>query len=161
MNNTPKMEKLHSLQKVFTSYYSQLKNVEIETVEYNNNYIARCIAEPVGDYIHNKTKERLMKIVPQKILITDVAMKKKQQDLIFLFIHECAHGITPRVERLYKNKYVRTDHSRHFYENFFTLIQIAYQHNYLDHQFSSIEELMTKDNRKENIKNDRKLYLKL
>lgn len=152
------MKKLNALLKIFISYYPQLNNVKIENVKYNTNYIARCIADPVGDNISKKKKERIINVLPKKILITDVAMKKKEHDLIFLFIHECAHGITPRLEKLYKNKFIRTDHSRYFYDNFFNLTQIAHQHKYLDHKFSTVEELMLKDNRNENIKNDRKLY---
>ena len=31
-----------------------------------------------------------------------VALKKKDEDLLFIFIHECTHAITPQVERKVK-----------------------------------------------------------
>lgn len=84
--------------------------------------------------------------------------KKKEDKLIFIFIHECSHGITPVVERRVKNEYVRIDHSRHFYDNFLRLLNIAFEHKLYSYKPKNIKKLMQKDNRKENIKNDYRRY---
>ena len=122
-------------------------------------YVARCIADKIGDYISIK-KGRIRNIVPRKIILTDAALKKKEDELLFIFIHECTHAITPQFERKVKNEYVRIDHSRLFYENFLELLNLAHKLKYIDYTFSDVKDLMIKDNRNENIKNDFKIYSK-
>ena len=90
--------------------------------------------------------------------MTDIAMNKKENELLFIFIHECSHGITPHIERKVKKEYIRIDHSRQFYISFFKLLQIAYDNKLIDYMPKDIKELMKKDNRKDNITNDFKLY---
>ena len=70
------------------------------------------------------------------------------------------HAITPQLERKVKNEYIRIDHSRLFYENFLELLNLAYKLKYINFTFSNIKELMIKDNRNENIKNDYKIHSK-
>ena len=151
------MDKLIKLLTVFSKYYPNLKNIELETVQYNNLYIARCLVDKVGDYINVK-KGRILNIIPKKIIMTDVVMEKKDEELLFIFIHECTHAITPHRERKVKNKFIRIDHSREFYENFLKLLNIAYNNKIIYQKFNNIEELMQKDKRKENVNNDLKLY---
>ena len=151
------MERLRSLLNEFSKKYPQLKNVQVEIVPYNNLYIARCLVDKVGNYIHVK-KGRILNVIPKKILLTNVVLNKKYDDMIFIFIHECAHGITPQRERKVKNAYIRIDHSRQFYENFLELLLFAYELKYISYKYDNIEELMKRDNRNENAKNDLRLY---
>ena len=151
------MDKLMNLLIIFSKYYPNLKNIELEIVQYNNLYIARCLVDKVGDYINVK-KGRILNIIPKKIIMTDVVMEKKDEELLFIFIHECTHAITPHRERKVKNKFIRIDHSREFYENFLKLLNIAYNNKVICQKFNNIEELMQKDKRKENVNNDLKLY---
>ena len=151
------MEKIISLLKEFSKKYPQLKNVNIELIPYNNLYIARCLVDKVGNYIEVK-KGRIINVIPKKILLTDIVMNKKSDDMIFIFIHECTHGITPQRERRVKNNYIRIDHSRQFYENFLELLSYAYDLKYISYKYNTVEELMKRDNRQENSKNDLKLY---
>lgn len=151
------METLVNLLNDFSKKYPQLKNVNIELVPYNNLYIARCLVDKIGDYINVK-KGRIINVIPRKILLTDIVLNKKRENMLFIFIHECTHGITPQRERRVKNSYIRIDHSRQFYENFLELLSYAYELNYISYKFNSVEELMRRDNRQENVKNDLKLY---
>ena len=151
------METLINLLNDFSKKYPQLKNVNIELVPYNNLYIARCLVDKIGDYINVK-KGRIINVIPRKILLTEMVMNKNRENMLFIFIHECTHGITPQRERKVKNSYIRIDHSRQFYENFLELLSYAYELNYISYKFNSVEELMKRDNRKENVKNDLKLY---
>ena len=153
------MEKLHKILFLFSKTYPQLKNVKIEKIEDNNLYIARCIGEAYGDYYFKK-KNRLIDIKPTKILLTNKALIQNPEKIIFTFIHECAHGITPQVERRVKKHYIRIDHSRCFYENFEKLLIIANKNGFSQYKPDSIKELMHKDNRKENIENDYKIHSK-
>ena len=138
------MDKLIKLLTVFSKYYPNLKNIELEIEQYNNLYIARCLVDKVGDYINVK-KGRILNIIPKKIIMTDVVMEKKDEELLFIFIHECTHAITPHRERKVKNKFIRIDHSREFYENFLKLLNIAYNNKVIYQKFNNIEELMQKD----------------
>ena len=151
------MDILKELLTEFSKKYPELKNVNIEIIPYNNLYIARCLVDVVGNYIPIK-KGRILNIIPRKILLTNIVLNKKTEDMIFIFIHECTHGITPHMERKVKNKYIRIDHSRQFYENFLDLLLFAYELKYISHKYNSIDELMKRDNRNENMKNDFKLY---
>ena len=151
------METLVNLLNDFSKKYPQLKNVNIELVPYNNLYIARCLVDKIGDYINVK-KGRIINVIPRKILLTNIVLNKKRENMLFIFIHECTHGITPQRERKVKNSYIRIDHSRQFYENFLELLSYAYELNYISYKFNSVEELMKRDNRNENVKNDLKLY---
>jgi len=151
------MEKINQLKLEFSKIYPCFKHIDIETCSYNNLYIARCVGDITGDYKIIK-KGRIINILPKKIILSDVALKKKDEDLLFIFIHECTHAITPRVERKVKNEYVRIDHSRLFYENFLELLNVAYNLKYINYTFSNIKELMIRDNRNENMKNDYKIY---
>ena len=151
------METLLNLLNDFSKKYPQLKNVSIELVPYNNLYIARCLVDKIGNYIDVK-KGRIINVIPRKILLTEMVMNKNRENMLFIFIHECTHGITPQRERKVKNSYIRIDHSRQFYENFLELLSYAYELNYISYKFDNIEELMKRDNRQENVKNDLKLY---
>jgi hypothetical protein len=151
------MEKLISLLAIFSKTYPQLKDIEIEIIPYNNLFVAKCVADKIGEYIPVK-KGRIHNIIPRKVILTTHAMEKQEQELLFIFTHECTHGITPYRERKVKETYVRIDHSRHFYIQFFKLLLIANESNYITRKFATIEELMTKDNRNENMTNDFKLY---
>jgi hypothetical protein len=151
------MEKLISLLAIFSKTYPELKDIEIEVIPYNNLFVAKCVADKIGEYIPVK-KGRIHNIVPRKVILTTHAMETQEQELLFIFTHECTHGITPYRERKVKNTYVRIDHSRQFYIHFFKLLLIANESNYITRKFATIEELMTKDNRNENMTNDFKLY---
>ena len=139
--------------------YPQLKDIRIEEVVYDNLYIAKCECEKIGEYIYCK-KGRIHNIRPTRILLTNKIFEKKEEDILFIFIHECSHAITPQTERKVKNSYVRIDHSRQFYENFLELLLIAYNANKISYKYTDINELMKRDNRKENIKNDLKIHSK-
>lgn len=153
------MEKINKLKIDFSKKYPCLKNIEIETSCYNNLYIAICIVDKIGDYKLIK-KGRIRNVIPRKIILTDVLLKKKEDEILFIFIHECTHAITPQLERKVKNEYIRIDHSRLFYENFLELLNLAYELKYINYTFSNIKDLMIKDNRNENIKNDFKIHSK-
>ena len=142
---------------IFGKTYPQFNNIKIEEVSYNNLYIAKCECEKIGEYIYCK-KGRIRNIIPTRILLTNKALEKKEEDILFIFIHECSHAITPQTERKVKNSYVRIDHSRKFYENFLELLLIAYNANKISYKYTDINELMKRDNRRENIKNDLKIY---
>lgn len=151
------MEKLNKLLLVFAETYPLLKDVTIETEEYKNIFVACALVERIGEYISVK-KGRILNVIPKTIILTSVALTKVEKDLIFIFIHECTHCITPHREKKVKDSYIRIDHSRQFYENFLKLIEIANNTNYYNQTFDSIEELMKRDNRNENISNDLKMY---
>lgn len=153
------MEKINKLLNIFSETYPLLKDVVIETEEYSNLYVAKCMVDKIGEYINVK-KGRILNIIPKSIILTTAALEKEEKDLIFIFIHECTHCITPHREKKVKDSYIRIDHSRQFYENFFILIKIANKSKYFDQTFESIEELMKRDNRNENISNDLKIYEK-
>ena len=147
------MEELEQLLLVFSKTYPQLQNINIEVSPNDTTFVARCLVDIVGDFIQVK-KGRIRLVVPQKILITQEAFLKDPQELLFIFIHECTHGITPQRERKVKNNYVRIDHSRDFYNNFLELLKIAETHQFLNRSYKSVEEIMKKDNRKENMDSD-------
>ncbi len=151
------MEKINKLLLVFSETYPLLKNVTIETEAYTNIFVAMCLVDRVGEYISVK-KGRILNIIPKKIILTSVALEKNENDLIFIFIHECTHCITPHREKKVKDNYIRIDHSRQFYENFLKLIEIANKSKYYEQTFDSINDLMKRDNRKENVSNDLKMY---
>jgi len=146
-----------ALLSVFSKTYPQLKDIEIEVIPYNNLFVAKCLVDKIGEYIPVK-KGRIYNITPKKIILTTHAMEKREQELLFIFIHECTHGIIPHRERKVKNNYIRIDHSRHFYTQFFKLLLIANENNFIIQKFATIEEVMTKDNRNDNMSNDFKLY---
>ena len=85
------MEKINQLKLEFSKIYPCFKHVDIETCSYNNLYIARCVGDITGDYKIIK-KGRIINILPKKIILSDVALKKKDEDLLFIFIHECTHA---------------------------------------------------------------------
>ena len=147
------MEQLEQLLLVFSKTYPQLQNVNIEVSPNDTTFVARCLVDIVGDFIQVK-KGRIRPVAPQKILITQEAFLKDPQELLFIFIHECTHGITPQRERKVKNNYVRIDHSRDFYNHFLELLKIAETHQFLNRSYKSVEEIMKKDNRKENMDSD-------
>lgn len=151
------MEYLRKILNLFIKFYPQFLDVQINIIPYNNLYVAKCMVKKNGDYFIYK-KNRLLNIIPTEIILTQKAIEEKEDKLYFIFIHECAHGITPQVERKVKNKYVRIDHSRQFYNNFFNLLEIAFEHKLTKYKPKNIKELMQKDNRKENIKNDYKIH---
>jgi hypothetical protein len=151
------MDKVNKLLLIFSETYPLLKNVTIITEEYTNIYVAKCLVDRVGEYISVK-KGRILNVIPKTIILTTVAINKNEKDLIFIFIHECTHCITPHREKKVKDSYIRIDHSRQFYENFLTLIEIANKSKYYEQTFDSIKDLMKRDNRKENISNDLKMY---
>ena len=151
------MEKINKLLLVFSETYPLLKDVTIETMKYDNLFVAKCVVDKIGEYISVK-KGRILNIIPKQIILTSAALAKNDKDLIFIFIHECTHCITPHREKKVKDSYIRIDHSRQFYDNFFKLIIIANKTKYYEQTFASIEELMKRDNRKENISNDLKMY---
>ena len=151
------MEKLQKILDLFSNYHPQFKKVKITIIDYDYVFVAKCKGKSTGEYYIQK-KNRLRDIIPTEILLTKAATKEKESKLIFIFIHECSHGITPTVERKVKNDYVRIDHSRHFYDNFLRLLNIAFEHNLYSYKPKNIKELMRRDNRKENIKNDYKRY---
>ena len=91
-------------------------------------------------------------------MLTNIVLNKKHDDMVFIFLHECTHGITPQRERKVKNTYIRIDHSRQFYENFLDLLTFAHELKYISYKYDNIEELMKRDNRNENAKNDLRLY---
>lgn len=147
------MEQLEQLLQVFSKTYPQLQNVSLEVSPNDTTFVARCLVEIDGDFIQVK-KGRIRPVVPRKIIITQEAFQKDPQDLLFIFIHECTHGITPQRERKVKNTYVGIDHSRDFYNHFFELLKIAESHQFLNQSYTSVEEIMKKDNRKENMDSD-------
>lgn len=151
------MEQLKKLLIVFSKTYPQLKNVEIEVSPNDTSFIARCLVDIIGDFIMVK-KGRIRTVSPRKILITECAFLKDFQELLFIFVHECTHGITPLRERKVKNNYVRIDHSRDFYNNFFELLEIAKSHKFLNESFQTVEQIMKKDNQKENMSSDLKRF---
>ena len=151
------MEQLKLLLKIFSKTYPQLKNVDIEVSPNDTTFVARCLVDTTGDFIMVK-KGRIRSIVPRKILMTECAFLKDFQELLFIFIHECTHGITSQRERKVKKKYVRIDHSREFYNNFFELLKIAKDHKFLHQSFNTVEEIMKKDNQKENMSSDLKRF---
>ena len=151
------MEKLQKILHDLSTKYPELRQVKLEIVPYNNLYIARCLVDKDGDYIEVK-KGRIINVIPRKIMLTNIVLNKKYDDMVFIFIHECTHGITPQRERKVKNNYIRIDHSRQFYENFMDLLSYAYELKHISYKFDNIEDLMRRDNRKENSKNDMKLY---
>ena len=109
------MEKINKLLMVFSETYPLLKDVVIETEEYSNLYVAKCMVDKVGEYINVK-KGRILNIIPKSIILTTAALEKEEKDLIFIFIHECTHCITPHREKKVKDSYIRIDHSRQFYD---------------------------------------------
>ena len=151
------MEQLKQLLIVFSKTYPQLKNVEIELSPNDTTFVGRCLVEVTGDFIMVK-KGRIRNVTPRKILITECAFEKDIQELLFIFVHECTHGITSQRERRVKNNYVRIDHSRDFYNNFFELLKIAKEHKFLNQSFNTVEEIMKKDNRQENMSSDLKRF---
>lgn len=144
---------MQKLLKIFSKTYPQLENVEIEVSPDNSTFVAQCLVEVVGKFIQVK-KGRIRLVVPKRILITECAFFKDSQELLFIFIHECTHGITPQRERKVKNNYIPLNHSRYFYNNFLKLLKIAEDNKFLSQSFNSVEEIMKKDNQKENIKSD-------
>ena len=140
---------MQKLLKIFSKTYPHLENVEIELVPDNSIFVAQCLVEVVGKFIQVK-KGRIRSVVPQKILITKCAFLKDSQELLFIFIHECSHGITSQRERKVKNNYIPMGPSRDFYNNFFKLLKIAEENKFLNYSFNSVEEIMKKDNQKEN-----------
>ena len=151
------MEQLQTILHDLSHKYPELSQVKLEIVPYNKLYIARCIVDKVGDYIKVK-KGRIIHVIPRKIMLTNIVLNKKYDDMVFIFLHECTHGITPQRERKVKSNFIRIDHSRQFYENFMDLLSYAYDLKHISYKFDHIEELMKRDNRKENSKNDMKLY---
>ena len=114
------MEQLEKLLRLFSQTYPQLQNVDIDIIPDNPTFVAQCLVEAEGDFIPVK-KGRVRLVTPQKILITKCAFLKDSQELLFIFIHECSHGITSQRERKVKNNYIPMDHSRDFYNNFFSI----------------------------------------
>ena len=151
------MESLQQLLKIFSKTYPQLQHVNIEVSPNDTTFIARCFVTIVGDFIMVK-KGRIREVIPKKIIMTECAFSMKTQDLLFIFIHECTHGITPQRERKVKNNFVRIDHSREFYLNFFELLKIAETNNFLSESYSSVEEVMKKDEYQLNMNSDLKRF---
>ena len=95
------MDNLNNLLSDFSKKYPQLKDIQIEVIPYNNLFIARCIVDKVGNYIPVK-KGRIINVKPKKIMLSNIVMDKKYDDMIFIFIHECTYGITPQREKKLK-----------------------------------------------------------
>ena len=153
------METIKKLLIIFSSKFPVLNNITIDIIPFNNLYIARCIVDTLGDFIPVK-KGRIQDVTPTKIILTKRAFDLPLERLLIIFTHECAHAITPRRERKVKNQFIRIDHSRHFYENFLLLIQIANDNNIIHTTFDNIKQLMNFDDRKDNVTNDYRLYKK-
>ena len=158
MSETATIQDFQTLLDLFSTTYPQFQNVQITISEENNTkYVARYVGVGDGEFI-TKGKNKFLNIRPTEIILTQMAMKQSKKDSIFIFIHECSHGITPQVRRKVKKNYVRIDHSRLFYENFQKLLEIAYDGKLIDYKVPTIKELMRKDERKQNYKNDMKIY---
>ena len=153
------MESIHRLLNIFSNKFPILNNISIDIIPFNNLYVARCIVDTIGDFVPVK-KGRIQHVTPTKIILTKRVFDLSLEKILIIFTHECAHAITPRRERKVKNQFIRIDHSRQFYENFFLLIKIANNNNIIHTTFDNVEQLMNFDNRKDNVTNDYRLYKK-
>ena len=77
------MDKVNKLLLIFSETYPLLKNVTINTEEYTNIYVAKCLVDRVGEYISVK-KGRILNVIPKTIILTSVALDKNEKDLIFI-----------------------------------------------------------------------------
>lgn len=153
------MDTIQNLLNIFSNKFPLLNNITIDIIPFNNLYLARCIVDTLGDFVPVK-KGRIQYVTPTKIILTQRLFDYPIEKILIIFTHECAHAITPRRERKVKNQFIRIDHSRQFYENFFSLIKIANSNNIIHTNFDNIQQLMNFDNRKDNVTNDYRLYKK-
>ena len=151
------MELVEKIRETLCGYDESIRGIEIKRIPSTTKYVARCLVDVVGKPYFTK-QYRLRNVKPHTILLTENFFTLGESKMTFIFIHECTHAITPRVEKKCKSKYIRMDHSRLFYENFYNLLCYAKKKTIITKSYDSIKDVMNADNYKDNIRNDRKLY---
>lgn len=135
-----------SIIKNFEKVFVEFKNVKIK-FKSNEYFCGMCVSEPYGEYFYiGKMRYRLTKI-------KSIILNPNSPNLIFTFLHECSHVITPYYERKVKNNWIRLDHSDKFYANFMKIIQIANELKIIDLK-CTIRELKKLDDSNTNVKSD-------
>jgi len=142
LNNDQNQEMniLKSILKTFAHKYPTLRDVEIQILpkDLKIKHCGYCDLTPYGDFVV-KGKNRFKKIRPTKI---NVWHNNDLDRLIFTFLHEMSHAITDYCERrTTTGLWVVTDHNRQFYENFFTITNLAYDYKFTKNKFKDVETL--------------------
>lgn len=64
-----------------------------------------------------------------------IQLEENEKDIIFTLLHEISHAITPYFERKVKDKWIIVDHSDKFYDNFLTVLTIAFEKNIINKKY--------------------------
>ena len=139
---------IKNLEKIFIEF----KDVEIK-FKSNKYFCGMCVANTYGEYYYiGKMRYKLTKT-------KSIILNQDAPNIMFTFLHECTHVITPEYERKVKDKWIRLDHSDKFYTNFMKIIQIANQLKIIELN-CTIKELKKLDDSNANIKSDLSRFIK-
>ena len=122
----------------------------------NDDFQGYCDSTQVGDF-YFVGKMRCKDIVVNSIGININGNNSDIKSLIFTFLHEISHALTPYCERKVKGDWVRLDHCDQFYKNFMDIIEIAYVRGFI-HKLYTLSELRRKDETKLQYKSDMKRF---
>lgn len=138
---------IKNLEKIFVEF----KDVKIK-FKSNELFYGMCIGESYGEYYYiGKMRYRLTRI-------KSIILNPNKPNILFTFLHECSHVITPNYERKVKNQWIRLDHSDKFYINFNKIIKIANDLKIINLN-CTIKELKKLDDSNANIKSDYTRFL--
>jgi Zn-dependent peptidase ImmA (M78 family) len=139
--------------RAFSKIYAQLENVKLKTELSHDSFQGYCVSEEVGEFTY-AGKMRMKNTITQYIAIDTT---NDPANVLFTFLHEMAHAITPYCERKVKNTWVRLDHSDRFYKNFFDIMEIAFAKGFVNIPYT-MRELKKKDEMDQQYKSDMKRF---
>jgi hypothetical protein len=130
----------------FEKIFVEFKDVKVK-FKSNDFFCGMCVGEPYGEYYFiGKMRYKLTKT-------KSIILNQQSPNIVFTFLHECSHVITPQYERKVKNEWIRLDHSDKFYVNFMKIIEIA-NHLGIIELRCTIKELKKLDDSNANTKSD-------
>lgn len=139
----------------YSKIYRELDNVKVKARDMSHsNFQGYCYSHPVGEFTI-EGKIRYKRVVTDYIIL-DISNPDKAQ-IMFTFLHEMSHAITPYCERKVKNQWIRLDHSHKFYESFRQIMEIAFAQGIVDKQYT-ISDLKRKDEMKLQYNSDMKQF---
>lgn len=97
--------------------------------------------KPVSD----KDYEYVGKTRQRQVLPEFIMLNLKQENAVFVLLHEIAHCFAPQVEHKRDGEWVKEDHSKVFYEQFWTVIKEAQNQGLYHKTFDNLQHLIRYD----------------
>lgn len=136
---------------VFAKHFEELSGVAVRMNLHDERYQGICNCQPVGEYDYEK------KMRSRRQVTTEIRLSPRNPTILFTFLHELTHAITPCYERKVKSRWVQLDHSDKFYHRFLQVMRIA-REKHIVHYELTFKELMRKDDATKNFRSDLAKY---